>query len=205
MSGETTGSGVESRAAPVTGPGGRAAAWMGSPAARRAAGVLSIAFLTALGARIAVPLPGTPVPFTFQVVAVLLAGTLLGPRLGAASQVVYLAAGAVGLPVFAAGGGLVYLLGPTGGYLLAYPAAAAVVGFGVARSGGTWRDGLALLAGVAVIHAGGAAWLASLGEETVLRVAVLPFVGVDLLKVVFVLLIGRRVGGAARRFFGEAS
>ncbi|MGH7539390.1 MAG: biotin transporter BioY, partial [Gemmatimonadota bacterium] len=90
--------------------------------ARRVIAVLAFAALTALGARIAVPLPGTPVPFTFQVVAVLLAGVLLGPRLGAASQAAYLAAGASGLPIFAAGGGVAYLLGPTGGYLLAFPA-----------------------------------------------------------------------------------
>jgi biotin transport system substrate-specific component len=174
----------------------------GSPAVRKAAGVLGFAALTALGARVAVPVPGTPVPFTFQVVAVLLAGWMLGPRLGAASQVAYLTAGAAGLPVFAAGGGLAYFLGPTGGYLLAYPAAAAVVGWLVTRRGAVWSQLLALAAGVAVIHAGGVAWLSTVvGEGGALAAGVAPFLAVDALKVVFALLLGRRVGRTARRFF----
>lgn len=173
-----------------------------SPAARRALGVGAFALLTALGARVAVPLPGTPVPFTFQVVAVLLAGWLLGPRLAAASQAAYLAAGAAGLPVFAAGGGLAYLLGPTGGYLLAYPAAAAVVGLAVSRDAGWLRQAAGLLGGVAVIHAGGAAWLAVVaGHEGVVAAGVLPFLGVDGVKALLVLLLGRRIGERARAFF----
>lgn len=174
-----------------------------SPAARRAIGVGAFAVLTALGARVAVPLPGTPVPFTFQVVAVLLAGWMLGPRLAAASQGAYLAAGAAGLPVFAAGGGLAYLLGPTGGYLLAYPAAAAVAGLAASRDAGWLRQAAALAGGVAVIHAGGAAWLAAVaGHEAALAAGVLPFLGLDGIKALLVLLLGRRVGGRARTFFG---
>lgn len=177
------------------------AAW--SPAARRTAGVLGFALLAALGARVSVPLPGTPVPFTFQVVAVLLAGYLAGPATGAASQAAYLAAGAAGLPVFAAGGGAAYLLGPTGGYLLAYPAAAAVAGWVATREGaGPGVHALGLVAAVAVIYAGGAGWLAAVsGPEAALQAGVVPFVVVDLLKVLFVLLLGWRIGPAARRFF----
>lgn len=173
-----------------------------SPAARRALGVGAFALLTVLGARVTVPLPGTPVPFTFQVVAVLLAGWLLGPRLAAASQAAYLAAGAAGLPVFAAGGGLAYLLGPTGGYLLAYPAAAAVVGLAVSRDAGWLRQAAGLLGGVAVIHAGGAGWLAVVaGHEGAVAAGVLPFLGVDGVKALLVLLLGRRIGERARAFF----
>lgn len=175
----------------------------GSRTARRAAGVLGFALLTALGARVAVPLPGTPVPFTFQVMAVLLAGWLLGPRLGAASQLTYLAAGAVGLPVFAAGGGLAYLLGPTAGYLLAYPAAAWLVGAATRREAGLPLQVAGLAAGVAVIHAAGAGWLAAVaGHEAALAAGVLPFLGVDGIKALFVLLLGRRIGASARSFFG---
>lgn len=167
---------------------------------RRTVAVLGFAALTAVGARIAVPLPGSPVPFTFQVAAVLAAGLLLGPRLGAASQVAYLAAGAAGLPAFAMGGGLAYLLGPTGGYLLAYPAAAAVVGL---VAGGR-RPALrlaALVAGVAAIYAGGAAWLsAAVGPGVALHEGVLPFLGVDALKVVLVFLVARKAAGPVRRF-----
>lgn len=174
-----------------------------SPTARRALGVGAFALLTALGARIAVPLPGTPVPFTFQVVAVLLAGWMLGPRLGAASQAAYLAAGAAGLPVFAAGGGLAYLLGPTGGYLLAYPAAAALVGLAASRDAGWARQAAGLVGGVAAIHLGGAAWLAAVaGHEAAVAAGVLPFLGVDGIKALLVLLLGRRIGGRARAFFG---
>jgi biotin transporter BioY len=64
------------------------------------------------------------VPVSLQTLVVLLSGMLLGPRLGAAAQTAYLMAGAAGLPVFAAGLGVAYLFGPTGGYLLAFPAAA---------------------------------------------------------------------------------
>ena len=82
---------------------------------RRVFAVFAFALLTAIAARIAVPIAVLPVPLTLQVVAVLLSGYLLGPRLGFASQITYLAIGAIGFPVFAAGGGAAYLLGPTGG------------------------------------------------------------------------------------------
>lgn len=168
---------------------------------RRVCAVLGFAVLTAVGARISVPLPGSPVPFTFQVVAVLAAGLLLGPRLGAASQLTYLAAGAAGLPVFAMGGGAAYLLGPTGGYLLAYPAAALVVGLIANRRESRILELAALLAGSAVIFVGGAAWLAAtIGPAAALRTGVLPFVGVDLLKVALVFLVGRKAARPLRRF-----
>ncbi len=87
----------------------------------------SFALLTALGAQIV--LPTIPVPFTLQTFFVLLSGALLGPRKGAAAQMSYLAMGASGLPVFAGfAGGFPYLLGPTGGYLIAFPFAAFVTG-----------------------------------------------------------------------------
>ncbi|MDQ3557294.1 MAG: biotin transporter BioY, partial [Gemmatimonadota bacterium] len=103
---------------------------LGAPSrtARRVVAVALAAAATTVAAKLAVPLPGTPVPFTLQPLVVLLAGALLGARLGAASQTLYLLAGAAGLPIFAAGGGVAYLFGPTGGYLLAYPAAAFLVG-----------------------------------------------------------------------------
>ncbi|MDT8323594.1 MAG: biotin transporter BioY [Bacteroidota bacterium] len=87
----------------------------------------SFALLTAVGAQIV--LPTIPVPFTLQTFFVLLSGALLGPRKGAAAQMSYLAMGATGLPVFAGfAGGFPYMLGPTGGYLLAFPFAAFVTG-----------------------------------------------------------------------------
>ena len=88
--------------------------------------------LTAAAAQISVPLPFTPVPFTLQPMIVLLGGAVLGPRLGWPARSLYLAAGLAGLPVFAFSPelpqGAARLIGPTGGYLMAYPLAAFVTG-----------------------------------------------------------------------------
>src|ERR671935_525677 len=100
--------------------------------AQRAAGVAFVTALTAAAAQVSIPLAFTPVPFTLQPMVVLLGGAALGSRLGFASQILYLAAGIAGLPVFAASPvlpqGFARLLGPTGGYLMSYPFAAFVTG-----------------------------------------------------------------------------
>lgn len=166
----------------------------------RILGLLGFAALTALGARVAVPLPGTAVPFTFQVPAVLLAGFLLGPGRGAASQTLYLAAGMAGLPVFAAGGGAAYLLGPTGGYLLAFPLAAALAGGAVRLRGGVLGHVAGGLAGVGLIHLGGVAWLsASVGLGAALTAGVQPFLLGDVLKVALAVVIAIGVRQRASR------
>lgn len=163
-------------------------------------GVLGFAALTALGARLSVPLPGMVVPMTLQPVAVLLAGAVLGSRAGAASQVAYIAAGAMGLPVFVAGGGAAYLLGPTGGYLLAFPAAAAIAGLAGKRTGGWFRAAVWLGVALVVIHLGGLAWLAILGGGSLVSAgAVRPFILGDALKVLLVLAIVRWGPGVLRR------
>jgi biotin transport system substrate-specific component len=90
--------------------------------------ILSFSLLTLIGAQVAIPV--NPVPFTLQTMIVLLAGALLGPKNGAYSQLIYIAAGAIGLPVFAGGTlGVGILLGPTGGYLLAFPLGAFLTGY----------------------------------------------------------------------------
>ena len=90
--------------------------------------ILSFSVLTAVSAQIAIPV--RPVPFTLQTMMVLLSGAFLGARNGAYSQVIYVFSGVLGLPVFANGSmGLGVLFGPTGGYLLAFPAAAFLVGY----------------------------------------------------------------------------
>ena len=105
---------------------------LGSARAIRWAAVLFVTVLTAAAAQVSVPLPFTPVPLTLQPMVVLLGGAALGSRLGFSSQVLYLLAGLAGLPVFAASPvlpqGALRLLGPTGGFLLAYPLAAFVAG-----------------------------------------------------------------------------
>ena len=153
--------------------------------------------LTAAAAQISVPLPFTQVPFTFQPMVVLLGGLALGSRLGFASQVLYLLAGIAGLPVFAASvtlpPGALRLLGPTGGYLMSYPIAAFLAGY-LAERGFDRRyltSVLAMLAGLLVIYACGAAWLglfaragasAPIGLQAALVAGVYPFVVADLVK-----------------------
>jgi biotin transport system substrate-specific component len=170
--------------------------------ARRALAILAGALFVALAAQVAIPLPGTPVPVTLQVPAVLIVGGLLGPRLGAASMVVYLALGAAGLPFFAPTGvpGAARLFGPTGGYLLAHPLAAAVVGLVVQRGRSWIRIGLGMVAGVAVVHIGGVAQLAIMTGDVATAFAwgSMPFLLLDLLKVVVAGLIVRRFAATTR-------
>ncbi len=154
--------------------------------------VVGFSLLTALLAKIRIPLPFTPVPLTGQTFAVLLAGAALGSRRGFLSQALYLAAGAAGLPVFAGGGATVaYLLGPTGGYLWSFPLAAALLGWLVERGAGrrVWTLALGLVLSDAVILTVGALWLFGI-FGVVSRQAWLqglyPFVAGDVLKVAFV-------------------
>jgi len=166
-----------------------------------AIGAIVFAIATAVSAKVQVILPMTPVPFTFQPLLVVLAGALLGARLGAASQVLYLTAGILGVPAFAFGGGAAYLLGPTGGYLLAYPLAAAVAGALV--GGSLLRIFGGMLAGVAVIYAGGLLWLAALyGTGAVLALGLTPFVLADLVKVVVGTAVVRQFRTTTLRLFG---
>ena len=155
----------------------------------RAASVLFIAALTAAAAQISIPLPFTDVPFTFQPMVVLIGGLALGPRLGLASQVLYLAAGIAGLPVFAASTvlppGAARLFGPTGGYLMAYPLAAFLTGYLGER--GLDRRYLtsfaAMLAGLSVIFASGVLWLSTLvGAQAALATGFYPFILADAVK-----------------------
>jgi len=137
----------------------------------------------ALSAHVALPLSFTPVPMTLQPLAVLVLGLLLSPELAAATLALYLAEGAMGLQVFAPGMpatlGLAHLLGPTGGYLIAYPPAAALASWLYRRTGRGFGSGL-LSAGAALtlVFACGAAWLAMWTHgsvQTVLAQAVWPF------------------------------
>ena len=164
----------------------------GLQTAERAGAVLFVTILTAVAAQISVPLPFTPVPFTFQPMVVLIGAAALGARLGAASQVLYLALGLAGLPVFAASPvlaqGAARLLGPTGGYLMSYPLAALVAG-ALAERGFDRRYLTAVLAmacGLVVIFAGGVLWLAAFvqarGLSAALAAGFYPFIVADFVK-----------------------
>ena len=159
----------------------RAASW-----GRDAFLALAFSLLTALSAQAAIPLPFTPVPITGQTFAVLLTGALLGPRLGAMTLGLYLLEGGLGLPFFAQGAaGAARLAGPTGGYLLSYPFAAALVGALATR--GWDRRPLTMLAamllGSLVVFTLGAGWLAHfVGPSHAFTAGILPFLPGDILK-----------------------
>src|SRR5215217_6863691 len=149
--------------------------------------VLVVAFsaFVALSARVSIPL--WPVPLTLQPLAVLFTGAVLGSRRGALTLLLYLAEGAVGMPVFAGGAGIAYMLGPTGGYLISYPVAAGLVGW-LAERGWDRRPAwmvLAMVLGNLVIYALAVVWLSVyLGDlGTALAQGMLIFVVGDLLKI----------------------
>lgn len=165
----------------------------------QAASVAFMAALTAGAAQFSVHVPFTQVPITLQPIVVLLAGLVLGARLGAYSQCLYLAAGISGLPVFALSAtlapGVFRLLGPTGGYLMAYPFAALVVGLCAERGfDRRWITSIvAMLAGLAVIYGSGTLWLAffarlggtsaATGLAAAVATGIAPFAIADVLKV----------------------
>lgn len=143
--------------------------------------------VVAISALIQIRLPFTPVPITAQTLAVLLIGALLGSRRGGLTLLAYLGEGFAGLPVFSGGGfGLAHLLGPTGGYLFGFVAAAFLVGW-VAERGWDRRPVTAFAAmtfGNLVIYAFGVGWLAGMvGLSQALALGAAPFVLGDLLKI----------------------
>jgi biotin transport system substrate-specific component len=184
-----------------------AAAWTSI----RIASVLFLTALTAAAAQVSVHVPFTPVPFTLQPMVVLIGAAVLGPRLGALSQALYLLLGVAGLPVFAASPilpqGAARLMGPTGGYLLAYPLAAYVTGWLASR--GFDRRYLtsivAMLAGLATLFAGGVLWLAyfapgqPIGLRAALAAGLYPFIVADLIKVAFASAVLPAVWKSMRR------
>lgn len=168
-------------------------------------GIVAFVIATAIGARIAVPLPVGPVPMTLQPLFVILAGAVLGPWTGAVAMVAYVGTGAAGAPVFSGGGaGVAWLMGPTGGYLLAYPAAAFAVGLVAGSRRGRLYAGrllAGLILGVAVMYIGGLSqlWILTRQDPGVLLAqGVLPFLVGDALKILIaaVLVLGFARPGA---------
>jgi biotin transport system substrate-specific component len=162
---------------------------------RNAGLAISGSLLVAAAAHVSVPLFFTPVPFTLQTLAVLGLGLLLGPSVAFSAMMLYLLEGASGLPVFspAGPGGIAQLLGPTGGYLMAYPLAACASGWLYRRarhSRFVSNFGVAIAsaaAGDVLILGAGAAWLAALthlGPAKVAALGVVPFLPGDALKVI---------------------
>jgi biotin transport system substrate-specific component len=178
-----------------------------APLVRDAALVVAGAALTALSAQVAFVAPWSPVPYTLQTGAVLLVGTALGMWRGALSMLLYVAAGALGLGVFAEGdGGAAHLIGATGGYLVGFVVAAAVVGR-LAEAG--WdrtfpRAAGLMIAGTLIVYAIGVPVLAIVAElpfATALESGALVFVPWDAAKVLMAALLlplAWRVAGEPR-------
>ena len=159
-------------------------------------GAAGFAVALAAASQVSIPLPNTPVPITLQPLVVVLAGLWLGPMAGAASMILFLTAGAAGLPVFAPMGapGLARLLGPTGGYLLAYPVAAFIAG-ALAPAGSAFvRRFAAATAGMVAIYLGGFAQLVVItgSLETAALLGVLPFAALDVGKALVAAIIPPR-------------
>ncbi len=149
--------------------------------------VLGGSILVALCAQLAVKVPFSPVPMTGQTFGVLMVGALLGSRRGILSLGVYLVEGTTGLPVFAGGGfGLAQLLGPTGGYLTGFVAAAFITGWLAERGWDRhfWSAWLAMLIGIVFIYASGLLWLSFyVGWKNVLTMGFYPFLPGAFLKI----------------------
>ena len=165
--------------------------------------IIAASLFTGLAAQVAFRLPWTPVPITGQTFAVLLSGALLGPRRGFVAQMLYLAEGGVGLPMFAGGAsGVAALAGPTGGYLMAFPFAAAITGW-LASRGWDRRFAttmLAMLIGSSVIFLLGAIGLARfVPASAVLSSGVLPFLPGDVIKAALAALAIPAAWRGARR------
>ena len=156
--------------------------------ANRAALVVGASLFVALCAQVSVPLPFTPVPLTLANFAVLIVGLSLGSRAGFTALALYLAEGAMGLPVFSGGAaGIGWLAGATGGYLMAYPIAAMLAGFIAERGTKNFvRFAIAAIVAEVVIFAGGLGWLARLANGDVslaARFGLYPFVFAEVMKV----------------------
>lgn len=152
-----------------------------------AAGIGAFALMTFLAALVRIPLPFSPVPLTLQTFVVLLSGVMLGGAAGALSQLLYLALGLAGFSVFSGtGSGILYLCGPTGGYIPGFVLASLFCGCMLPKArnyAGSW---FILFAGSMIILACGTAWLkcvtgVSWGTAAALGAA--PFIPGDLLKV----------------------
>src|SRR5271154_3118810 len=190
-----------------------------SPLVLRGAAAVLGSVLVAVCAHVSVPLLFTPVPLTLQTFAVLLLGLTLAPAAAFAALALYLVEGAAGMPVFSphGPGGVLQLMGPTGGYLLSYPFAAALTGFLAHRVRRTSFSSYAFSAAIGglLILAIGASWFGLISHQafgTALKMTVFPFLPGDALKIcasaaaaMGVLKLRNRFRGPSAGLHGEAS
>ncbi len=171
--------------------------------ARKIAVVIGASLFVALCARVTVPLPFTPVPLTMQNFGVLLVGLLLGSRGGFAALAIYLAEGMAGLPVFspAGPGGLAQLVGPTGGFLLAYPFVAGIAGWIMENGKRSFSRALtAATVAEITLFAAGVSWLAILTHSfaQAWRFGLYWFAFAEVIKIMFAAAAANRLRGVAK-------
>ncbi len=152
--------------------------------------VLFFSFLTALSAELKVEIGA--IPFTGQTLIVLLSGILLGKERGALSQITYLFGGIMGIPWFARGGGLAYILSPTFGYLLGFIPASYTAGFFVEKKSNILNTFISLLLSHLIIYSFGVLWLLRIiSLKKALIVGLYPFLLGDSLKVLIIAIISK--------------
>lgn len=169
-----------------------------------ASAAVGAAMLTALAAHVRIPLPFSPVPVTSQTMVVLLAGAFLGPYAGSLSQALFIGLGTAGLASFAGGA----LSGVTGGYIVGFVLAAALVGAVARRTSSIVAVGAAMVAGNALLLTTGAAWLAivmNLSAAEAVALGIVPFLPGDIFKLAAALMIWRAAAGTWKRITGETA
>lgn len=165
---------------------------------RQIAVVVCASAVIAVCARLVLPLPFTPVPLTLANFGVLLVGLTLGSKRGFAAAALYLGWGAMGLPVFATSGpgGIAQLLGPTAGYLWAYPVVAFIAGLIAERGARSFtRNLIGGSIGELVLFAGGISWLAILTHswQHAAAFGLYPFIAAEVMKVMLAAALARRL------------
>lgn len=156
------------------------------------------AALTAIFSQLVIPLPFTPIPINLATAAVFLAGALLGSFWGSVSQVVFILLGVLGLPVFAKfSSGIGTLVGPTGGYILGYVAAAALIGVLLKENcSSVWKNAGAMTAGLLVCYILGTSWFMIFTQRGLwasLTACVFPFLLGDGIKIALCAFLARRL------------
>lgn len=169
--------------------------------------VCLFAALSAAGAFISLPIPGSPVPIVVQNLFIVLAGLLLGPLEGSLAVLAFLLVGALGFPVFSGGrGGLAHFLGPTGGYLLGYLVAALLAGI-LGRRRGLWGTIIATVtAYLAILGLGvlGLHLVKNVDWTKALAIGALPFLPGDGIKAVLTVLVAQRLGPFTDSLLGRS-
>lgn len=155
------------------------------------------AALVAILAQISIPLPFTTVPLTLQIFGIAITGLILGAKCGFISTLIYLILGGIGVPVFAQfSAGIGVLFGPTGGYLLGYPIMAFIIGFIKEKFNSNILTAIGMICGLLVVYALGTVMFSVVTGNTIMNsllYCVVPFIAVDLLKLVLAYIVGESV------------